>query len=187
MPEPGAAAKATTAAPEARAREAEASALAFDRRASSRWWIPSPNLGAGYKGVELPGGGRAHGFVVTLGIPLPLFDRQRAERTRVEARATALRAETSLRTLDARARATALAQEVADLTSAAKTLARTGTEQGAALVRAAEAGYRGGEVGVLEVVDAYRSAVEAELTVIDLAMQARMAQIDLRRLTETPS
>jgi cobalt-zinc-cadmium efflux system outer membrane protein len=179
--------EATSNAPEAKARAAEARALALDRRASSRWWVPNPSLGAGYKGAELPEGGRAHGFMVTLGLPLPMLDRQRAERTRAEAQSRSLRAETSLRATEARAQAAGLAQEVAMLSNGARAMMRDAARQSEELIRAAESGYQGGEIGVIDLVDAYRSATEADLTALDLAMRARNAEVELRRLTEAPS
>ena len=39
----------------------------------------------------------------------------------------------------------------------------------------------------MELVDAYRSTTEAELLVLDLAMAARQAEIELRRRTQDPS
>lgn len=175
--------EATSSTSEAQARRAESRALELDRRISSRWWVPSPSLGVGYKGVEIPGG-RAHGLVVSLGVPLPLLDRGRADRVRTEARARTLRAQAQLRTNEARTQSAALSQEVAMLIAAARTLQGEGSERSEAVIRAAEAGYRGGEIGVTELVDAYRSAAEAELLVLDLAMRARLAEIELRRLTE---
>lgn len=175
---------ATSTTPEVQAREAEARALAFDRRAGSRWWVPSPTLGAGWKGVDLPNGGRANGFVVSLGFPIPVLDRGRAERTRVASRERALRAEASLAATEARAQANALAREIARLSDAASAMDRKNADVTEALVRAAESGYRGGEIGVMELVDAYRSSTEAELLELDLAMQARGAEIELRRKTE---
>jgi cobalt-zinc-cadmium efflux system outer membrane protein len=47
------------------------------------------------------------------------------------------------------------------------------------LLAAADAGYRGGELGVVELVDAYRAALDAELQRIDLAWTARDARIAL--------
>jgi cobalt-zinc-cadmium efflux system outer membrane protein len=179
--------EATTATPEVEARKAEARALAFDRRVGSRWWVPSPTLGAGWKGVDLPAGGRANGFVVSLGIPIPVLDRGRGERTRVASRERALRGEASLAATEARAQASALAREVAQLSEAAQRMDRKNAEVTSALVRAAESGYRGGEIGVMELVDAYRSSTEAELLELDLSMQARDAEIELRRRTEDRS
>lgn len=170
-------------APEFAVAEAQSQALAFDRRAASRWWVPTPSFGAGYKGVELPGGGRAHGFVVNLGIPLPVLDRGRAERAHTRARARSLAAEANLARTQTRTEANALEEEVVRLSAAATAMRERNAEDNE-LLTAAESGYRGGEIGVMELIDAYRSSAEAELLALDLAMSARAADIDLRRRTE---
>lgn len=171
------------AAPEFEAAQAEARALAFDRRAASRRWVPMPTVGAGYKGVDVPGGGRSHGFVVNVGVPLPIFDRGRAQRSRATARAQSLTARTNLAHTRARAEAGALSEEVTRLSAAARQMRKRNAEDDA-LTRAAESGYRGGEIGVMELIDAYRSSAEAELAALDLAITARAADINLRRQTE---
>lgn len=170
-------------APEFRAADAEARAVALDRRAASRWWIPSPNVGAGYKGVELPDGGRAHGFVVNVGIPLPVLDRGQAERVRSSAEARSLEAETLLSKTRARAEVAALYETVSRLTEAAANMQEDEAED-AALIVAAEAAFRGGEIGVMELLDVYRGSAEAGLMFMDLAMSARTASIDLHRRTQ---
>ena len=53
----------------------------------------------------------------------------------------------------------------------------------AELVRIAEAAYRAGESTVLELLDAYKGALEAELTALDLEWKAREARIELDQLT----
>lgn len=173
----------TFVAPEFEVAEAEARALALDRRAASRWWVPMPNIGAGYKGVDVPGGGRSHGFVVNLGVPLPLLDRGRAERTRTSAQARSLAAKTSLAQTRTRTEVEALTEEVMRLAEAAAQIQEKNVKDDA-LLAAAESGYRGGEIGVMELIDAYRSSAEAELLALELAMNARVAEIDLRRRTE---
>ncbi|MGH1348775.1 MAG: TolC family protein [Nannocystales bacterium] len=171
--------------PSAKAREAEARALRLDARGSSRWWVPNPSVGAGYKGVDLGGGARANGFVFTLSIPLPAFDRRRGDRTRAVAQSQSLGAQTNLAAAEARGQAAGLWEELNHLSAAAQTLAQDGGRQSEALLAAVEAGYLGGEIGVMELLDAYRSATSTDLMVLDLAMDARRAEIDLSRLTET--
>ncbi len=173
----------TFAAPEFEVAEAQARALALERRAASRWWVPMPNIGAGYKGVDVPGGGRSHGFVVNLGVPLPLLDRGRAERSRTSAQARSHAAKTSLAQTRTRTEVEALAEQVTLLGEAAAHMQEKNAEDDA-LLAAAESGFRGGEIGVMELIDAYRSSAEAELLALDLAMNARVAEIDLRRRTE---
>jgi cobalt-zinc-cadmium efflux system outer membrane protein len=50
------------------------------------------------------------------------------------------------------------------------------------LVRIAETAYRGGEIGILELLDAYRSRLEAHTESLELQMKARRARIELDTL-----
>ena len=59
--------------------------------------------------------------------------------------------------------------------------ARAAPPTRAALLRTAEAAYRGGEVGVLELIDGYRAALDADLSLVELEWAARRARIDLDR------
>ena len=54
------------------------------------------------------------------------------------------------------------------------------------LVEIAESYYRAGEIGILELLDAYRGALNANLTVLDLEFKARNARIKLDHLTGGP-
>ena len=56
-------------------------------------------------------------------------------------------------------------------------------QQGAAdeLAQIAEVAYREGEVGILELLDAVRTASRARIRSIDLRLDARLAQIALER------
>ena len=51
------------------------------------------------------------------------------------------------------------------------------------LVRMASLGYEGGELGVLELLDAYRGAVDDDLAVFEMELAARGARLELDRLT----
>jgi cobalt-zinc-cadmium efflux system outer membrane protein len=51
------------------------------------------------------------------------------------------------------------------------------------LLRIAEAAYRGGESSLLELLDAYRGALEAETTALLLEWKARETRIEYDQLT----
>jgi cobalt-zinc-cadmium efflux system outer membrane protein len=51
------------------------------------------------------------------------------------------------------------------------------------LLRIAEAAYRGGESSLLELLDAYRGALESETTALELEKRAREACIEYDLLT----
>ena len=46
----------------------------------------------------------------------------------------------------------------------------------------AETAYRNNELGVLELIDAYRNALESEVSALQLALDARLKQIELDKL-----
>ena len=73
--------------------------------------------------------------------------------------------------------------EVNELTSAAREQDRIAHEDAARLIEIAEVAYRGGELGVLELLDAYRGAYEAELQALEMASSARQARVELNRMT----
>ena len=122
--------------------------------------------------------GRQTGGVFGLSVSVPLFDaggresaRWAAERARVEAERASI---------EYRIRSEIVgASEVLSMRQAALSQ----EQQGAAdeLVQIAEVAYREGEVGILELLDAVRTASRARIRNIDLRLEARLAQIALER------
>jgi cobalt-zinc-cadmium efflux system outer membrane protein len=51
------------------------------------------------------------------------------------------------------------------------------------LSRTAETAYRAGEGGILELLDAYRTELDAELAALELELRARLARIELDELS----
>lgn len=51
------------------------------------------------------------------------------------------------------------------------------------LARVAEAAYRAGEGGVLDLLDAYRTLMEAEAEALGLELAARLSRIELDQMT----
>jgi cobalt-zinc-cadmium efflux system outer membrane protein len=139
---------------------------------------PEPSLTGGYKGVGLEGE-RLHGFVAGVAIPFPLLDRSQDEAARGRGRAKAARARLALETDLASAEVRGLRAQAAQLADAARRFRVEAMEPSRALVATAEAAYRGGELGILELVDAHRGALDAALQAVDLEWAARKARIDL--------
>lgn len=169
---------------------ADLEALRLDRqsaelsgRAASRAWIPDPTLGAGALILEDAQHGEAVGAVVGLSFTLPLFDRGQGDKARADA-ARALAVARYNRLLQA-ART--------DLTAAAESLRARRTRlqhfREDVLARAKEvqgiaaAGYRGGGVDLLVVVDAERSMREAELAEVARELEVREAENDLQLIS----
>lgn len=166
--------------PDLRALELEARSGDLEARAAGRWFVPDVELGGGLKTVD-SGSRRDSGFAAALTIPIPLFARERDERLRGDARARAARGRLSLALDAARGGLAGLHAEATRLAAAAARYRESGVADAAMLLRIAEAAYRGGEVGVLELIDAYRAALDAEISLVELEWAARRARIDLDR------
>lgn len=131
-------------------------------------------VGAGYRSVE-SGDDVGHGWLVTLSVPLALWntdqgrvDGLRARRARVESE---LR---RVRTRSVRMQAAALHR----LTRALDALDALPAEDGE-LTALALAAYDAGEISLLQLLDAYETETEFLLARTDLAWEARRAAIGL--------
>jgi cobalt-zinc-cadmium efflux system outer membrane protein len=144
--------------------------------------VPELTLGIGHKTVDDDLGSDS-GQMIGAGITIPLFDRGQASQQRASASAAVARNEHLLKLARAGGEVRGLWNEVTDLTGAAWQQHTAASQETTALVKVAEAAYRGGEIGVLELLDAYRAAHDAELKALDMAAAARQAQVELDRLT----
>jgi cobalt-zinc-cadmium efflux system outer membrane protein len=145
--------------------------------AARRARLPAPTLFGGLKRAD-DNSGRERGGVFGVSVSLPLFDtgsrevaRWQAERARVEAE-----------------RASIEHQIRAEITRASETLAlrqavvsEDAESAGEELTQIAEVAYREGEMGILELLDAVRTASRARMRSIELRLDARLAQIALER------
>ena len=119
----------------------------------------------------------AYGPVVSVGVTVPLWNSGSAAVRREEARAAALESEL----LVARRRVEAEQNAAAARLSAAREAAVTaagGREDAGRLGTIAESAYQAGEIGVVELLDAYEAAREADLSVIALATDAALAAVE---------
>jgi cobalt-zinc-cadmium efflux system outer membrane protein len=167
--------------PDLAALKAKAEAANADNEAARRN-VPEVTFGIGGKRVD-DGITRESGTMFSVSIPLPIFDRQQARDRRTAAQAMAARAELGLARQGAEGELTGLHRQLTQLIAAAQRYRREAVAPSADLVRIAEAAYRAGESTVLELLDAYKGALEAETTAIDLEWKAREVRIELDQLT----
>jgi cobalt-zinc-cadmium efflux system outer membrane protein len=162
---------------ELRALQRFAERADLESDAARRVRLPAPTLFGGLKraGDE---SGRERGGVFGVNLSLPLFDaggrdaaRWTAERARVEAERASI--EQQVRSEIIRA-SEALALR---LTAVSEDEAAAGDE----LAQIAEVAYRDGEVGILELLDAVRTASRARIRSLELRLDARLAQVALER------
>lgn len=170
-------ARATSTRAELRALHQLAERATQEAEVAKRARLPSPNVFGGIKRADAAAG-RESGGVFGLSVAVPLFDtggreaaRWGAERVRIDAERTSMedriRSEITGASQVLGVRQAALAQEQPDAADQ--------------LVQIAEVAYREGEVGILELLDAVRTASRARIRSIDLRLDARLAQIALER------
>lgn len=168
--------------PDLLALELRIEAGSLDRTAASRWWLPDLRLEGGWKGVDLGRQGRTDGFLLGAALSIPLWDRSsglarvaEGEERVAQGRRALLESELAGELGGARAEAVRLRRAAAEFRE--QTTSASGD-----LVRIASAGYEGGELGLVELLDAYRGAADDAVTTLDMEHSARRARIELDRL-----
>lgn len=168
--------------PDLAALNAHAAAADLDGHAAGRGWVPEVTLGVGTKRSN-DGFNQDSATLFSLSAPLPVFDRQQAGERRATAQALSARAEYQLARTRAVGQARGIHLQATQLIAAAERYRREAVHPSSDLVRIAKSAYRAGESTVLELLDAYKGALEAELTALDLEWKAREALIELDQIT----
>ena len=119
----------------------------------------------------------AYGPVVSVGVTVPLWNSGSAAVRREQARAAALESELLITRRRVEAEQNAAAARLAAAREAAVTAAGARQDAGR-LGTIAETAYQAGEIGVVELLDAYEAAREADLSVIALATDAALAAVE---------
>jgi cobalt-zinc-cadmium efflux system outer membrane protein len=158
-----------------------AQAFGAERKAADRAWIPDITLGAGVKRVEEAGRSES-GVLFSVSVPLPLFEPGQAAARRASAQARATEGELQLALARAQGEVRGVWRQAGTLRTAAVQFQDDALPAGRDLVRIAEAAYRSGETGILELLDAYRSRFDAETEALELEAKARRARIELDAL-----
>ena len=169
--------RATSTRAELRALEQLGQRATFEADAARRSRLPSPHLFGGVKRADELSG-RKTGGVFGVTVALPLFDDGGREAARWEAERSRVEAERMFIEYRIRSEITG-AWEVLTLRQAALSQEPQGSAE--ELVQIAVVAYREGEVGILELLDAARTASRARTRSIDLRLDARLAQIALER------
>jgi cobalt-zinc-cadmium efflux system outer membrane protein len=151
-------------------------AATLDAQAAQRWRVPLFDLTAGMKNTQADSGA-----IVGAGVSVPLFHRNQDELLRANAELAILNAQRTLLVTRARGEVGGLAAEARELRHAARLFREQALPTSERLTATAEAAYRAGEVGILELLDAYRTALDAEVEAAELEQRAREAEIELTR------
>jgi cobalt-zinc-cadmium efflux system outer membrane protein len=173
------------ARPDVVAARARLDAASVKIKQTQREYVPSPDVAFGvspwFNVPTATGNKPGFGLYAGVSIPLPILDhgQGRVDRARVEEKAAANQVELTSRAAEldvSRARA-ALAGRVA----AYKRYQSSSGAQIETLRSMADSSYREGKTGILELLDAYRSALAARGAELDLRGAALSAALDLER------
>ena len=160
---------------------AAASQYRAEQSAADRLSIPTPTLSGGLKRSDI--GPESHsGYVLSLDLSVPLFNRGQAatalasaQLTGAEAQATMLRHQ-----IEAEVRVARAVFEI-HRGKAERYLASTsGTADD--LLAVARLGYDEGELGILELLDAVRQSLDGRVRTLEMLAAARRASIELDRV-----
>jgi cobalt-zinc-cadmium efflux system outer membrane protein len=166
---------------EFRAAESSIAQFEAERLAATRLRVPTPSITGGLKQSDFSGSS-ASGFQLSIDVAVPVFSHGQA--AGAVARASKARAEADAESWRARIEADVRAANAV----LAIQLARANTYRDAAaqvsepLATVARVGYEEGELGILELLDAERQALDARLRLLALAADARRAAIELDRV-----
>ena len=164
---------------ELRALSAAAERFRLEADAARRATLPAPTVVGGVKRAD-GAAGRESGGLVGVNVTVPLFDSGRREAARWLAERERTEAERALTTQRIRAQVAATRDVLALRQDAIRTadLVSPASE----LTRIAEISYTEGEAGILELLDAHRTAARARIRAIDMRLAARLTQIALERV-----
>jgi outer membrane protein, heavy metal efflux system len=169
--------RAVSTRPELRALQLSTQRAGFESDAARRARLPAPTVFGGLKRSDVDSG-RERGGIFGVSLSLPIFDTGRREVARWTAEAVRIAAERAWLERQIRGEI-ARASEALALRQAAQSADQDAA--GAELMQIAEVAYREGEVGILELLDAVRTAARARMRSIDLRLEVRLAQIAVER------
>lgn len=158
------------------AGERRVEAAEYRVRAADQARLPQLGVGVGLL-RRTDGIDTAYGPIVSVGATVPLWNSGSAAVRREEARAAALESELLIARRRIEAEQNAAAARLAAAREAAVT-AVGAREDASRLGTIAETAYQAGEIGVVELLDAYEAALEADLSVIALATDAALAVVE---------
>jgi len=153
----------------------------LEQRAAERLRFPEPVLNAGLKRADLGQSGIAHGPVVGITVPLPLFNKGQTEVERFTAEQERVSARLQVLSQQIRA-AIEGTVEALNVRLRARDEYRTElAESGPELIRIATIAYQEGEIGILQLLDAYRVQRQTQLRLLDIQAAVKESQIELER------
>ncbi len=156
-------------------------------QSAGRWWVPTLDLSAGYLNTDFgPGPGPtdvAHGYLVSVGVSVPLFSRGKADKKRGQARMRLAEAERALLERQMTAEVLASIMLLKSRVQRTQDFKTRQLVQAVELAEKTKTAYEGGEASALALRDAYRQASAMKLRHIELRYLSRLAELEIWRAT----
>jgi cobalt-zinc-cadmium efflux system outer membrane protein len=165
-----------------RAEQRRLEQFRLEERAADRLKIPEPVLNAGFKRADVGQNRIANGGVVGVTVPLPLFNKGQAEVARYSAEQERISARMQILTQRIRAAVEGTVRAFNVRVQARDRYRRELADSGPELIKIATVAYQEGEIGILQLLDAYRSQRQAQLRMLDIQAAVKEAQIELERV-----
>jgi cobalt-zinc-cadmium efflux system outer membrane protein len=154
----------------------------LEQRAAEKLRIPEPVLNAGLKRADVGGNRIGFGPVVGISIPLLVFNKGQDEVARFTAEQERISARLQILTRQIRSAIEGSARAYAIRAQARDNFRRELADSGPDLIRIATVAYQEGEIGILQLLDAYRSQRQAQLRMIEIQSAVKEGQIELERV-----
>ncbi|MBE0656705.1 MAG: TolC family protein [Bryobacteraceae bacterium] len=180
--ETGLASRALAARDDYRAEQRRLEQFRLEERAASRLKIPEPVVSAGYKRADIGQNRIASGGVVGVSIPLPVFNKGQAEVARFSAEQERVTARMQILAQRIRAAVEGYARAFNVRLEARGRYRTELADGGQELVKIATVAYQEGEIGILQLLDAYRAQRQAQLRMLEIEAAVKEAQIELERV-----
>lgn len=153
-----------------------------EQRAAERLRIPEPVVSGGLKRADVGMDRTVAGAVISVTVPIPLFDRGQTEVGRYAAEQERVSARLQILRQQIQSAITGAVRAFNTRLSARDQYRRELGDTGAELVQIAAVAYQEGEIGILQLLDAYRNQREANLRMIDIQAAVKEAEIEVERV-----
>jgi cobalt-zinc-cadmium efflux system outer membrane protein len=167
---------------EIRAETSLIAQLRFEELAADRRRIPEPVLTGGMKRTQVLGNQTDTGAVVGIAIPLPLFNKGQTEVARLSAEQARAQARRELLAQQISASVAGAYDVYSARMEALATFDIETRDIGAELLRTARVGFEEGELGILQLLDAYRIDRQTSLRKLELETAVKEIEIELSRV-----
>jgi cobalt-zinc-cadmium efflux system outer membrane protein len=155
--------------------------LGLEQQAADRLRRPEPMITAGMKRTQVAPGQNATGAVIGVSISLPLFNKGQTEVARLSAEQDRIRAQREQLTIQVTATVNGAYDVHAARAAALIAFERETSGADAELLRIVRVGYEEGELGILQLLDAYRLMRQTALRRLELQLAVKESEIELSR------